>query len=658
MSRNCILIGAPVDSGQRTAGCAMGPSAYRTAGLAASLSELGHGVSDWGDVKPRPVPARPSPSARTHAEAENVAWTAALAEAAMKAMAAGFPIFLGGDHAMAMGTIAGVAAHAKAQDRPLFVLWLDAHTDIHTPSTTDSGNYHGMPVAYFAGLSGFDAFPPFPAPIPPQNICLFGIRSVDGPEEAAVRARDFAVADMRVLDERGVAAPLREFLERVKQANGMLHVSLDVDFLDPSIAPGVGTTVAAGVRSSEAHLVMELLYESDLVTSLDLAELNPSLDESGRTVRLMVDLVAGLMGRKSSIVRYAASAKKMLAPSHLALVPFLSVENMMRFVLDVGLERILTELAAEIETDFRRWERFDKTPRVASHSAVGVIELMPTSDGAFYGFKYVNGHPKNLAAGLQTVTAFGVLADVATGYPLLLSEMTFLTALRTAATSAMAAKFLAPPKARTMAMIGNGAQSEFQALAFRAICGIDHVRLYDVDPAATRKAASNLEGTGLRVASCASAEEAIEGAEVITTCTADKQYATILTDNMVGAGVHINAIGGDCPGKTELHRDILLRSEIFVEYAPQTRIEGEIQQLKRDHPVTELWQVIAGQAPGRTSAKQITLFDGVGFAIEDFAALRYVHARVKGTSFVQNLDMIADPDDPRDLYGMLMRAKG
>lgn len=222
----------------------------------------------------------------------------------------------------------------------------------------------------------------------------------------------------------------------------------------------------------------------------------------------------------------------------------------------------------------------------------------------------------------------------------------------------MVAKHLAPKGAHTMAMIGNGAQSEFQAVAFRALCGIEHVRLYDIDQAATQKCAANLAGSGLRVTPCKSAEAAMEGAQIITTCTADKQLATILTDNMVGSGVHINAIGGDCPGKTELHRDILLRSDIFVEYTPQTRIEGEIQQLTPDHPVTELWQVIAGQAPGRTNAKQITLFDGVGFAIEDFAALRYVHARVKGTSFVQELDMIADPDDPRDLYGMLMRAKG
>lgn len=347
----------------------------------------------------------------------------------------------------------------------------------------------------------------------------------------------------------------------------------------------------------------------------------------------------------------------MSAPSNLALVPFVSVDNMMRFVLHTGVEPMLIELAAEIEADFRRWDQFDKTPRVASHSTVGVIELMPTSDGEHYGFKYVNGHPRNMHAGLQTVTAFGVLADVGTGYPLLVSEMTFLTALRTAATSAMAAVYLAPPGAKTMAMIGNGAQSEFQALAFRAICGIDTVRLYDIDPAATRKCARNLERSGLSIVQCLSAESAMEGAQIVTTCTADKQYATILTDNMVGSGIHINAIGGDCPGKTELHRDILLRSDIFVEYAPQTRIEGEIQQLPPDYPVTEFWQVIAGRAAGRRDAKQITLFDGVGFAIEDFSALRYVYKRIRNTPFFQDLDMIADPDDPRDLFGMLMRAK-
>ncbi|MEM8842844.1 MAG: ornithine cyclodeaminase [Pseudomonadota bacterium] len=344
-------------------------------------------------------------------------------------------------------------------------------------------------------------------------------------------------------------------------------------------------------------------------------------------------------------------------PSPLAFVPFVSVENMMRLVHSVGIETILAELAAAIEADFKRWPEFDKTPRVASHSDEGVIELMPTADAENYGFKYVNGHPKNMKEGYQTVTAFGVLSSVDNGYPILLSEMTVLTALRTAATSALVAKYLAPRGARTMAMIGNGAQCEFQAMAFKAVCGIEAVRLYDIDPAATDKAARNLMASGLEVVACTSAEDSMEGAGIITTCTADKQYATILTDNMVGAGVHINAIGGDCPGKTELASAILMRSDIFVEYPPQTRIEGEIQQLDPDHPVTELWQVMTGSAPGRRSDDQITLFDSVGFAIEDFSALRYIWGRIEGTDFYEPLDMLADPDDPRDLFGMLQRAR-
>jgi len=346
-----------------------------------------------------------------------------------------------------------------------------------------------------------------------------------------------------------------------------------------------------------------------------------------------------------------------LTPSDKALVPFVSVDHMLQLINDIGIETMLKGLAEYIEQDFKRWPQFDKTPRVASHSEDGVIELMPTSDGQTYGFKYVNGHPKNTKEGLQTVTAFGLLADVYTGYPVLLSEMTLLTALRTAATSAMVAKHLAPTGAKTMAMIGNGAQSEFQCLAFQAVCGIDTVRLYDIDARATQKAARNLARRGLNVIACTTPEAAIEGAEIITTCTADKQYATILTDNMVGAGVHINAIGGDCPGKTELHRDILLRSSIFVEYPEQTRIEGEIQQLDPDHPVTELWQVILGETQGRVDDRQITLFDSVGFAIEDFSALRFIRDQIRDHAHFIDLDMLADPDDPRDLFGMVLRSK-
>lgn len=341
----------------------------------------------------------------------------------------------------------------------------------------------------------------------------------------------------------------------------------------------------------------------------------------------------------------------------LNIVPFVSVDSMMKIVLSIGIERVLTELADYLEQDFRNWEKFEKTPRLASHSQDGVIELMPTSNGQQYGFKYVNGHPKNMRNGLQTVAAFGVLADVDSGYPLLLSEMTILTALRTAATSAVAARYLAPEGAKTMAIIGNGAQSEFQAMAFKALLGIDKIRLYDIDPSATRKCAENLSDTGLEIICCQSVEEAVEGAQIVTTVTADKQCNTILTDNTIGYGVHINAVGGDCPGKTELHRDILLRSDIFVEYPPQTRIEGEIQQLSSDYPVTEIWEVIAGKTQGRKDSRQITLFDSVGFATEDFSALRYLYDTLKTVPFYEELDMLADPDEPRDLFGMLKRKK-
>lgn len=335
------------------------------------------------------------------------------------------------------------------------------------------------------------------------------------------------------------------------------------------------------------------------------------------------------------------------------MVQFVSVSKILDLVNKHGIETILKGMTEYVEEDYRRWPLFDKTPRVASHSKVGVIELMPTSDGELYSFKYVNGHPKNTQEGKQTVTAFGMLSDVDSGYPFFLSEMTVLTALRTAATSAMAARHLARPNSTTMAIIGNGAQSEFQALAFKAVMGITNLRLFDMDVEATEKCAANLDGKGFTITICRSSEEAVAGADIITTVTADKQKATILTDNMVGAGAHINAIGGDCPGKTELHKDILLRSKIFVEYPEQTRIEGEIQQLDDEHPVVELWEVIGGTAEGRTSERDITLFDSVGFAIEDFSGLRYIYDLIKQEEDIQDLEMIAEPADPRNLFGLL-----
>ncbi|MGH6760654.1 MAG: ornithine cyclodeaminase [Phyllobacterium sp.] len=337
------------------------------------------------------------------------------------------------------------------------------------------------------------------------------------------------------------------------------------------------------------------------------------------------------------------------------MVQFVGTQNIIDLIAEIGLDTLYPRLVDYIEQDFIRWNEFDKCPRVASHSRNGVIELMPASDHDLYGFKFVNGHPQNPAHGLQTVTAFGVLANMQTGYPEFLSEMTISTALRTAATSVMAAKYLARKDARTMALVGLGAQSEFQALAFRTVLGIDRLQVFDIDPATCDKFTGNMSQAGIQITRCNSAEEAVLGADIITTVTADKKFATILSDNMVGAGVHLNAVGGDCPGKTELHRDILLRSDIFVEFPPQTRIEGEIQQLEPDHEVTELWEVIAGKKPGRASDKQITLFDSVGFAIEDFSTLRLIRDLVQNTQFFSDIDLIADPPDPRDLFGLLKR---
>ncbi|SEN08948.1 arginase [Pseudorhodobacter antarcticus] len=298
MAKTCILIGAPIDAGQRRPGCLMGPAAYRVAGLAQTLCDLGHGVQDRGDVEVTLALDATCANPAVHSLPEVVGMANALREATDAALETGFPIIMGGDHSLALGSVAGAAKHAADKGKPLFLLWLDAHSDFHTPLTTTSGNLHGTPVAYIIGRDGFDAFGAFPAPVPPENICLFGIRSVDPAEHAALLIHDLEINDMRVLDEYGIVKPLRDFLDKVVAAGGMLHVSLDVDFLDPSVAPAVGTTVPGGTTIREAHLVMELLHESGLVTSLDLVELNPFLDERGRTARLMVDLVASLMGRK------------------------------------------------------------------------------------------------------------------------------------------------------------------------------------------------------------------------------------------------------------------------------------------------------------------------------------------------------------------------
>ena len=332
---------------------------------------------------------------------------------------------------------------------------------------------------------------------------------------------------------------------------------------------------------------------------------------------------------------------------------YLSAPTLVRLVQTLGVEACLRGIAEHIREDFCRWPDFDKSARVANHSRDGVIELMPIADDTLYSFKYVNGHPKNTRVGLPTVMAFGVLADVDTGTPLLLSELTLTTALRTAAMSAVAAQALACPDSRVMALIGNGAQAEFQALAFAHLLGIRELRLFDTDPAATDKLVANLRDSGLTLTRCASTAEAVRGADIVTTVTADKTNATILTPEMLAPGMHINAVGGDCPGKTELHADVLRAARVFVEYEPQTRIEGDLQHLPADFPVTELWRVLTGQTPGRRDDAEVTVFDSVGFALEDYAALRFVHAAAERLGLGEALDLIPDLDDPKNLFGLL-----
>jgi ornithine cyclodeaminase len=341
------------------------------------------------------------------------------------------------------------------------------------------------------------------------------------------------------------------------------------------------------------------------------------------------------------------------------MVDYIGTARLRELVSRIGAGRFIEELSGEIEADYRRWNEFEKSARLASHSPVGVIELMPTSDGRLYSFKYVNGHPKNTAKGLLTVTAFGVLADVETGYPLLLSEMTFVTALRTAAISALAAKHMARPGSRVMALIGNGAQSEFQAVGFHRIAGIRELRLYDTDPRATAKLIRNLtrlQIPDLTVTRCASTAEAVRGADIVTTVTADKCNATILSPGMIEPGMHLNAVGGDCPGKTELHPDILHAKDIriVVEFEPQARIEGEIQQLGGAGQVTELADLLLGKAAVRQSDRDVTLFDSVGFALNDFSSLRYLQRlNAEEPDGGQRIDLIPEPDDPKDLFAGL-----
>ena len=298
-SQHIALLGVPIEIGASQAGTLMGPAALRTAGIARVLEQLGFCVEDHGDLAISAVTSDGPPPANAKFYDEVKTWIRTLSERAFwLARSGAIPIFMGGDHSLSMGSVNGVARYWREQERPLFVLWLDAHADYNTPDTTLTGNMHGMSAAFLCGEPGLDGLLGnlVRTSIGPDQLDLFGIRSIDPLEKELVRDRRIAIADMRAIDEFGVGVLIRRVIERVKARNGVLHVSFDVDFLDPEVAPGVGTTVPGGATYREAHLIMELLHDSGLVRSVDIVELNPFLDERGRTARVAVELIGSLFG--------------------------------------------------------------------------------------------------------------------------------------------------------------------------------------------------------------------------------------------------------------------------------------------------------------------------------------------------------------------------
>lgn len=334
---------------------------------------------------------------------------------------------------------------------------------------------------------------------------------------------------------------------------------------------------------------------------------------------------------------------------------YVDVQNIAALIRKRGLLPFITDLANYIREDYQRWHDFEKSARLASHSAEGVIELMPVADDVLYGYKYVNGHPKNTSLGKPTVMAYGALAEVISGYPLLLCDLTLMTALRTAATSALAAQAMAHQNSTSMAVIGNGAQSEFQSLAFYALLNIREIHAYDLDEAQSARLKRNLAVfPDINVTLDNSVEEAVNGADIVTTLTAVKHRVSVITSAMIEDGVHINGVGGDCPGKTELDPELLKRAaRVAVEFPPQTRVEGEIQQMSADFPVVELWRLLNGEIKGRTNDQELTIFDSVGFALEDFSSLRLVNDLAEKYDIGVITDLVAVPRDVHNLFAAL-----
>jgi len=331
----------------------------------------------------------------------------------------------------------------------------------------------------------------------------------------------------------------------------------------------------------------------------------------------------------------------------------LEIDDIKELISKIGYKDFFSMLIKTLEEDYSKWESFDKSPRVANHVDGGVIELMPISNDELYSFKYVNGHPKNPEQDKFTVMATGQLSVTATGEPLMFTEMTLLTAFRTAANSAMAAKYLAKKDSKVLTLIGTGSQSEFQYLAFSYIFDLEEIRYFDTDPKAMDKFEKNMKQYDMKITRCNDSREAVIGADIITTCTADKRYQTVLAADMIDKDVLINGIGGDCPGKTEIDKKIVESSTVVCEFLEQCKIEGEIQQLPADYTCTELYEVIRGEKSINVETHGTIVFDSVGFALEDYSVLRLIYKLAQENKVGKQMNLIPQIDDVKDLFSLL-----
>ncbi|WP_020564129.1 ornithine cyclodeaminase [Methylosarcina fibrata] len=331
----------------------------------------------------------------------------------------------------------------------------------------------------------------------------------------------------------------------------------------------------------------------------------------------------------------------------------LTVTDIRELVHIIGLEKFFDRIVLALEEDFGRWHEFNLSPRHATHYPHGVIELMPCSDNSLYAFKYVNGHPGNTLKDKLSVIAVGQLSEVEAGYPLMICDMTLLTAFRTAATGVLAARYLARHDAASLAIIGTGAQAEFQAIGFSRFFGLNSIRFYDCDSRAMAKFSANLKRQRWALMPCRSIIEAVSRADIVITATAAKKRQSLFEIGDIAAGTHIHAMGGDCPGKTEFSENLLRQVKLVVEYMPQSLQEGEAQQVGPGQVHAELWELIAGKKAGRENAEEITLFDSVGFALEDYSILRVVYELASVYRLGTELSMLPEPEDPKNLFGLL-----